>query len=173
MASITTNDTRCASRWSASSRIADDSDDQVVTMVDARDPRWILTHTLASRFDTSIPQQRGWMTSMTLPPSDRSGHGAASGEGEEEMFDSDVRARGNNPRFQTRDDTLIHQAELRALPLQGQTGRSRAGNPTMHPPAPESNPFPTHGGRSPGQLSCPGSGHNPAVFPLGREPFCE
>ena len=24
----------------------------------------------------------------------------------------------------------------------------------MHPPAPESNPFPTHGGRSPGQLSC-------------------
>ena len=93
--------------------------------------------------------------------------------GDEEMFDSDVRARGNNPRFQTRDDTLIHQAELRALPLQGQTGRSRAGNPTMHPPAPESNPFPTHGGRSPGQLSCPGSGHNPAVFPLGREPFCE
>jgi len=69
------------------------------------------------------------------------------------MFDSDVRARSNNPRFQPRDDALIHQAELRALPLQGQTGTSRAGNATMHPAAHDSNPFPTHGGHSPGQLS--------------------
>ena len=32
-------------------------------------------------------------------------------------------------------------------------GTSRAGNLTIHPAAPNSNPFPTHGGHSPAQLT--------------------
>src|ERR1700692_1848745 len=43
-------------------------DVHVVTVEDvALRPRpWMRTHTLASRFDTSMPAQRGWITAMTV-----------------------------------------------------------------------------------------------------------
>ena len=65
------------------------------------------------------------------------------------MFDSDVRAHGNNPRFQLRDEILTHQADLRARMLQGATGTPRAGNPTVHPAAPIRNLSPPTAGASP------------------------
>jgi len=56
------------------------------------------THTFASRFDTSIPAQRPWMTSMinSLRSSNEQPFDAGRAKA---IRKSDARAQGDNPRF--------------------------------------------------------------------------